>query len=194
MVKVVKVAPMGVPDIVKFSDLVGGSGASSTAPAAVPEPVSAFGAARDAVNGIDQWINLADKGISMLGRVDSILSRVQTLQGRGPGPAPVPHGPAPVQPIAAAPPDMMVNADPAYAAPAPADPAPVPVPVETLPARGQAPQVPVGVIIQALDTVERMQPGITVLQLSDSIKRNPDQVQRLLDVFAAGVGNANQHS
>lgn len=203
MVKTVKVASMGVPEIVKFSDLTGTGPGVPAVPGAASAAPNPLVMAKDAVNNIDQWINIADKGITLLGRVDSILSRVQTLQRpgqqQGPGPAQVPAGP-----LMTAPAGMVVNADPQYqaqqAAPAPApagDPAAIPVIVDGKPQmmtpeqmvshNAKAHPVPVNVIVQALDTVEKLQPGISVAQLSESIKRNPVQVQHLLDAFAGSM-------
>lgn len=191
MVKVIKTAPMGAPDIVRFHDLTG----SGTAPAY--NPVGVTGAApsplvvaKDAVNSIDSWINIADKGITMLGRVDSILARVQTLQRPGQqqqqGPGAPAQQPAPTM-LHAPPADMQVNADPDYRN------APAPVPVQQAPpgdlpgpAAGPAPGVPLDAIVRALDMIATGSPGITVEQLSAGIKRNPVQVQHILDAFAAG--------
>jgi len=186
MVKVVTPAAMGVPDIVKFADLT----RTGPAPGTPGAPINALATAKEAVNSIDDWIKIADKGVTLLGRVDSILGRVQAIQGnqrpqqqQGPGPVQQP----PPRMIQAAPPDMVVNADPAFqqqqAAPAPVQVQQPPQADPQLPAAGPG-RVPVHVIVQALDTVEKLQPGITAAQLSDSIKRNPEQVQRLLDVFA----------
>ena len=187
MVKIVKSAPMGVPDIVRFHDLtnpgaglVGGAGQA-------PASVSPLTVAKDAVNSVDQWINIADKGITMLGRVDSILERVQGIQQRqgmmppGPGPAQVPAQLERLPPGA-----TRINSDPVIPPQDPAGdpPGPEPAALMTEPASGSP--VDVGGIVQVLDMISMGQPGITVEEMSAAIKRNPAQVQHLLNVFLAG--------
>lgn len=197
MVKQIKVVPMGNPaaaEIVRMRDLVG---SPQSVPAGVTEVAQApdlYSSAKGAVNTLDQYIKLADQGVTMLGRLDSIFSRVQQIRagpqapapGRGPGPAQLPPGP-----LMEAPAGMMINADPAHRAPPPvaaqplpADPpAPAPAPASAAP----APKIPLGAIVQALDMIAGAQPGVTVADLSAAIKRNPNEVQHLLDTFAGSM-------
>lgn len=194
---------MGNPaaaEIVRFRDLMGTPQPGPAAVQGVAEAPDLLSSAKGAVNTLDQYIKLADQGVTMFGRIDSILSRVQQIRsgpqgpapGRGPGPAQLPPGA-----LMEAPAGMCFNADQVRSVPQPVAvqppagdlPAPAPGPASAQP----APKIPLGAIVQALDMIAAAQPGVTVADLSAAIKRNPNEVQHLLDTFA-GTMNANKYS
>ena len=167
MVKIIKAA-VG-PEIITFRDLAGVKAAGTGGP---------LQQASTAVESLDKWISLADRGISMLGRVDSILGRVGTLKGgqqQQGGQAPPP------QRLLDAPAGMMINKDLQQLPPG--DPEQGPVQVLQ---RGPPPPVDVNQIIGALDMIAKMQPGLTVQELSDTMKARPEEVQRILTVALTG--------
>jgi len=166
MVKIIK-APAG-PEITTFRDLAGVKAAGPGGP---------LQQASTAVESLDKWISLADRGISMLGRVDSILGRVGTLKG---GQQQQQQAPPP-QRLLDAPAGMMINKDLQQGPPG--DPEPGPVQVLQ---RGPPPPVDVNQIIGALDMIAKMQPGLTVQELSDTMKARPEEVQRILTVALTG--------
>lgn len=169
------------PEIVTLADLAGvGKG-----PAAMPvqgAPVSVLQTANDAVNNIDRWISLADRGVSLFGQVDRILQRVQTI--KGPGPSSAAPAPIPEQYSRVPPGSLRINADPVVM------PEPEPVkPFEpTIPARNE-PQSGIDVlqIAAALKMIDQMQPGCTCADLAESIKHNPAGVQKLVNVYLGGI-------
>jgi hypothetical protein len=165
MVKIVR-APAG-PEIITFRDLAGIKAAGTGGP---------LQQASSAVESLDKWISLADRGISMLGRVDSILGRVGTLKG-GQQQQQAP----PPQRLLDAPAGMMINKD--LQQQPPGDPEQGPVQVLQ---RGPPPPVDVQQIIGALDMISKMQPGLTVQELSDTMKARPEEVQRILTVALIG--------
>jgi hypothetical protein len=109
----------------------------------------------------------------MLGRVDSILGRVDHLKGGQQQGGQVP----PPQRLLDAPAGMTINKD--LQERSSGDPEQGPVQVLQ---RGPPPPVDVQQIISALDMIAKMQPGLTVQELSDTMKQRPDEVQRILTV------------
>jgi hypothetical protein len=174
MVKIVKPAAAG-PEIVTLQDLMRGPPVAT----ATAQPAGALHQAQDAVNQMDKWISLADRGLGMLGKVDSIMSRVQAMQGRAPPAQRDQRGPAPDQGIVMMPPGERgpINADHAGQAP-PGDPPATPA--------GRPQGVDIRQIIGALDMIAKSTPGITVEQLAESMKHQPEACQRVLDAARSG--------
>jgi hypothetical protein len=185
MVKIVKAAPMGVPDIIRFHDLT-----AIPAQAAPPgSAVSALQSVKSTADQLDSWIHMADKGITMLGQVDSIVARAQDMfnkrvQQGGGQQQPPPTGKRPSMQPMSAPilPEMMPAAPVQQPAPVPG-----PAPASAAPVPGGSPIVPLPAIIQALDMIAGMQPGITVTELSEAIKRNPGQVEHIIQAYTVAA-------
>jgi hypothetical protein len=166
MVKIVKTAALG-PEIITLKDLTGAKAAAS--------PQSSLQAAASAVESMDKWIGLADRGITMLGRVDSIFGRIQTFQRPG-GPPDSERVQQMEQRMIRLPAgESRINSD-LVQQPGLQDP-PAAAAV-----RGQAPPVDIAQVIGALDMIAKLQPGLTVQELSDSMKVRPDECQRILSV------------
>ncbi|PKG31267.1 MAG: hypothetical protein CW742_14300 [Methanoregula sp.] len=191
----VKVQSMGNPaaaEIVRMRDLVGSSQPGRAAVQGVAQAPDLLSTAQGAVSSLDQYIKLADQGVTMLGKVEGILTRVQQIragpQSPGPGRGPGPAQQHPPGPLMEAPAGMVINADPAHRNPPPAAlPAPALQPPQEAPAPCQKPKIPLGAIVQALDMIAGAQKGITVEELSAAIKRNPNEVQHILDTFAGSM-------
>jgi hypothetical protein len=83
---------------------------------------------------------------------------------------------------------MRINSDPL---PAPAPMPQVPQvqvtesPVPQAPALG--PGISIDQVIQVLGVVENLQPGITVKQLTESLQKNPEAIQRLIAVYMGAI-------
>ena len=145
---------------------------------------SALATVQGAVNDVDKWINIADKGISLLGRFDSILGKIQGIQANRARQA-APQQQHPVQDAIIMPEMGRVNADPPQQPPVQE---PAAEAMNTLvnvnelksavPGGIQLPQ-----LLQVMDMIDKLQPGITVRDLHDSIGRNPDQVARLIAAY-----------
>jgi len=175
MVKVVHGGPAPGPDIITARDFLPQAPGVALAPVQGAPPTALAGA-QNAVNEIDKWINIADKGITMLGRVDSILSRVQGIQGqRGQV-----QQPPPARESAVIMPDIpaRINSDPVQP---PAEPIAAAVQVAQGPAA--PPAIDVESLIQIMTVIDNLQPGVSVAELRDAIARNPDQVSRLLAAY-----------
>lgn len=174
------------PEIVTLADLAGVGKGPAAMQVQGSAPVSVLQTASDAVNNIDRWISLADRGVSLFGQVDRILQRVQTIKGPGPAPA---QAPAPEQYSRVPPGSIRVNADPVVM-PEPELQRPEPVkPFEpTIPA-GYEPPPAINVlqIAEALKMIDHMQPGVTCAELAESIKHNPAGVQKLVNVYLGGI-------
>jgi hypothetical protein len=180
MVKVVSVAAK--PEIVSLGDLM-------RTPAQVQAQVNGpttIQTASEAVNNIDKWISLADRGVSLFGQVDRILQRVQTLKGPGPVPAQAQPGqpgqPAQYDRVPAG--ATRINADhddPPQVSPAP--PSLPPRPDPEIPNPAPAPGINVLQIAEALKMIDKMQPGVSCAQLAESIQHNPAGVQKLVNVY-----------
>lgn len=172
MVKVVKGMSVG-PEIVTIRDLIP---AGNPAGGAGPAAVSPAAGIESAVNNLDKYISLADRGITLLGRLDSIVGKVQARRAAPEQPPQIPvhrecehleyvHG---------------AEAVPARASTRPDTPGPeIPNPAPT-PAAGP---ITLGQIIQVLDMLDKMQPGITVRQLHEAITKQPEAVAHIIAVY-----------
>jgi hypothetical protein len=179
----VKIVPMGIPkgpEIVTLESLT--RPATGISPG-VGGTVSPLQAATETVNALDKYISLADRGVSLLGRVDSILQRAQDLRPHG-----SPAGPGPVQHLERLPPGATrINSDPPVIIPVPEAPIAAPVPV-IQPGPVNPPQgISLDQVIMVLGVIEGMQPGITVAELRASIERQPEAVQRLIEAYTGAV-------
>lgn len=177
MVKVISVSAK--PEIVTLGDLMR---SPAQAPAQISGP-TAIQSVSDAVNNIDKWISLADRGVSLFGQVDRILQRVQTIKGPAqPQQAPpeqynrVPAGSTRINA------DIPDDAPQVSPAPPSIPPRPDPV-IELSPAVQQAPGINVLQIAEALKMIDKMQPGVTCADLAESIQHNPAGVQKLVNVY-----------
>lgn len=180
MVKIVKAASFG-PEIVTLRDL--------TAAPTLQGPAGALQTVTHGVEQMDKWISLADRGVSMLGRLDSIMGKVAVVQGRPPAQQQqqqqqheravviMPEGDG-----------HRINTDRPQQQP-PGDPGAIPVLLTPeAAARLQQGPAPVDVrqIIGALDMIAKLQPGLTVQELSDTMKARPDECQRIMDAAVSG--------
>ena len=188
MVKVITGATPKGPEIVTLADL---TRPAASIPTSETGSVSVLQTATEGINTLDKYISLADRGIGLLGRMDSVLQRVQEIQLRGAGPGSQQRqAPGPEQFERVPPGGSRINADP------PQDITPEPVPsaipamiTPEMAARLQKPSqtIPVEQIIQVLAMVEQLQPGITVAELKCSVEKQPEAIQRLLNVYASAI-------
>jgi len=186
MVKIVKAAATG-PEIVTIRDLIPGTGPAATAPAAgASNPVAAI---ESSVNTLDKYISLADRGVTLLGKLDSIVGKVQARRAPAQPPQiPVQRetqnfeyvhgtpGPAPVTQAAPAPTVQQQQSGPEISAPISA--------TAPAPAGGG---INLAQILQVLDMIDKVQPGITVRALHETIARNPEGVARIITTYTGGL-------
>jgi len=178
---VVKKALGAGPEIITARDLLAPAGGGGLSPAPAQGEVSLLDTGKRTINTLDSYITLADKGITMLGRIDSIASKFMQRSGgqqqqqarqipvvrETEAPITYVHG-SPTEPV-----------QPAAAAAAPVQAAITPAPAP-------APQagIDVGQIVQALDIVEKMQPGITVKELREAIAKQPDAIANIIRAYS----------
>lgn len=157
-------------DIITARDVLG---LAKNAPSAL-KSAQGLAQAAQSVDSLSQWITIADKGISLLGRVESILGRVETIGGikrKNTGEnrqtdgerRPVYHG------------DINKEHDGVKQISTSEK--------QEIISKGgvNSPMVDINQIIQALEMVDTMQPGITCRQLADLIKSKPDEISRIIN-------------
>jgi hypothetical protein len=200
MVKKVVVGGSAGPDIINYRDLLPGAQVSPVP--GQPAAVDLLTTTKNAVNSLDQYISLADRGVTALGRLDAIIGKVAVLRGQAP---PQQQQQVPVQRVME--PMEYNRGSPGPATPPPADLPGEPARVITTntpassqvtsvqsapvpqPAAGPVPPIAAGVsvleIADALQMIDKFQPGVTCAQLSESIRHNPAGVQNILNSFMA---------
>jgi hypothetical protein len=176
MVKIVKAASFG-PEIVTLRDL--------TAAPTLHGPAGALQTATHSVEQMDKWISLADRGVSLLGRLDSIMGKVAVVQGRPPAQQHQQERHYREPPVIMPAQGQGINAD--LQQQPTGDPAAIPALITPeMAARLQQPPVDITQIIGALDMIAKLQPGLTVQELSDTMKARPDECQRIMDAAVSG--------
>lgn len=156
MVKVKSSVPGS--EIVSFANLAGGGSPSS-------------GGSPSPLDTLDRYVSMLDRVVTIAGRADSVVSRIQPLFNRiaqSPPPTPPPtrvvyrEAPTPLAPTA--PEGAAVNG----AAGASGTPPPAVAPIS------------IDLLLQGLAMLSQ---DMTVAQMRELIEKRPEEIQRLLSVF-----------